>query len=110
VKPDRALEVLFSRWFNVTYGTVMCLAFMGVALWGYNEGSAQLIWVFGSGVHAGIAFMWVISPRVTQKWREEMRAELDKITEECLQKMHEHIRAEFPSPTISPHEPHERMH
>ncbi len=108
MKPDRALEVLLSRGFGVAYGVAMCLAFAAVGLFVYNEGSAQLVWIFGSGVHAGIAFMWLIAPRVTEKWRREVREELEKIADECLQEIRRRLYAEFPSPTIVPFNEHGR--
>jgi hypothetical protein len=97
-----------SRGFSITYGAVMCIAFAGVGLYGYNEPPAQLVWIFGSGIHAGIAFMWLISPRITEKWRKEMETELDKIANECLTRMHQHILAESQAPPISPHQPYGR--
>ncbi len=109
MKPDRALEVLLSRGFGVGYSAVMVLAFSVMALFG-SEGSAQLVWTFGAGVHFGMGFMWLIAPRVTEKWRREMREELDKIAEEFLKKRRGEFPS-FPSPSIVPFNPHERrMH
>ena len=111
VKPDRALEFLTSRGFNLAYGVVMGLAF-GAIGW-FSEGFAQLVWIFGAGLHTGIAFMWLISPVITEKWRKEMREELEKITDECVREGNARMQAEADriwSPTITPNEPNERLH
>lgn len=104
MKTDRALEVLMSRGFSIAYGIVMTLAFGAVGLFLYNEPPAQLVWIFGAGVHLGITFMWVIAPRITESWKRQMEAELNKIAEECLVRMHQHVQAEFQSPPIAPFE------
>jgi hypothetical protein len=111
VKTDRALQTLMSREFNITYGVVMCLAFGAVALFWTEDRAAQMVWSFGSGVHAGITFMWLIAPRVTANWKRQMEAELNKITEECLARMHSHVLATW-SPSIMPpdDEPRRGMH
>lgn len=82
---DRALEVLLSRGFMVTYNAVMVLAFAAVA-WFLNErgSSAQLVWTFGSGVHAGIGFMWLISPHITERWRREMNTEVELMVSRAM--------------------------
>jgi hypothetical protein len=82
---DRALEVLLSRPFSVAYNAVMCIAFAAVA-WFLNEhGSlAQLVWAFGSGLHAGCGFMWLISPHITDRWRKEMNTEVELMVSRAM--------------------------
>ena len=56
---------------------MMTLAFGAVALFLSERGSsAQLVWTFGCGLHAGIGFMWLISPQINARWRREMDAEV----------------------------------
>lgn len=115
IKPDRALEVLMSRGFSVTYGAVMTLAFGAVGLFLYNEPPAQLVWIFGAGIHFGITFMWVIAPRITENWKRQMQVELQKITDECVKEGNARMQAEalrIWSPTIAPpdHEPRRGLH
>lgn len=84
---DRALDFLLSRGFSVVYSAVMFLAFGAVALFLVEPGSsAQLIWVFGSGVHLGIMFMWLISPCITERWRTKMTAEIEDLMQESLKR------------------------
>jgi len=113
MKPDRALEVLCSPPFGVGYSALMCLAFGAVGLFVYDSGTAQLVWVFGAGCHFGMGLMWSIAPRITERWRREMREELGKITDECVREGNARMQAEalrIWSPTIvSPDQPHERL-
>ena len=100
------------RGFGVAYGAVLCAVFAAVGLYTEIGRDAQLVWIFGSGVHAGMALMWLMAPRITEKWKLEIRAELEKVANECLARMHQHIEAEFPSPPISPydHDHERRLH
>ena len=110
---DRALEFLMSRGFAITYGVVMCAAFAAVAFFTEIGHDAQLVWVFGSGVHAGIAFMWVISPRITGNWRRKMTAEIEVMMNEAFARAMndaEKRALQVWSPTIvPPDEPRHRL-
>jgi len=110
MKPDRALELLLSKGFSLTYSTVMCAVFAAVGFYTEIGRDAQLVWIFGSGVHAGMALMWLFSPSITEKWKREIREELHKAGEEALREMRESIEREFPSPTIIPYDHERRMH
>lgn len=104
MKVDRALMFLMSRGFSITYGIVMGLAFGAAGLFLVEERFAQLVWIFGSGIHTGIAFMWVISPSITAKWRREMQLEVDLMVARSLLEATKDVRrlAQTWSPTMVP--------
>jgi hypothetical protein len=83
----------------VAYSAAMCLAFGAVALFGYNEPPAQLVWMFGSGMHFGMGVMWVITTpsRLNEKWRKRMQAEIDVM-------MAQAVARNMWSPPTAPHE------
>jgi hypothetical protein len=80
---QQVVEWLLGRWpQTIVCGSLGVL--FGVLGWHseYGWGRDLLFWC--SGVQVGYVVMWSMHPRMTEKWREQMRAEMIIIAAEVI--------------------------